>query len=130
MNISLSTFAPDNLVSRDGFFVVCSKYSKCPDQTKHNFYTMIAAFSAEPDAQDSVMNSQDTDRLRILIEFWDLAEVRHESSLCVFLGDIISFHIAEFGVGVVRVDEGECEALPQSVRFSSVLCVSSEQCAV
>ena len=29
---------------------------------------MLAIFSAEPDAQDSVMNSQDTDRVIILTE--------------------------------------------------------------
>ena len=58
--------------------------SKCPDKSKHNLYTMLAVFSAEPDAQNSVMNSQDTDRLLILTEFRHVAEVRHESSLCVF----------------------------------------------
>ena len=58
--------------------------SKCPDKCKYNFYTMLAVFNAEPDAQDSVMNSQDTDRLLMLAEFRHVAEVRHESSLCVF----------------------------------------------
>ena len=52
--------------------------SKCPDKSKLNFYTMLAVFSAEPDTQDSVMNSQDTDRLLILTEFRHVAEVRHE----------------------------------------------------
>ena len=37
--------------------------SKCPDQCKHSFYTMLAVFSAEPEVEDSVVNSQDTDRL-------------------------------------------------------------------
>ena len=52
--------------------------SKCPGKSKHNLYTMLAVFSAERDAQDSVMNSQDTDRLLILTEFRYVAEVRHE----------------------------------------------------
>ena len=45
---------------------------------------MIAVFSAEPDAQDSVMNSQDTDRLIILNEQRHVVDVRREISLCVF----------------------------------------------
>ena len=53
-------------------------------KSTHNFYTMLAVFSAEPDAQDSVMNSQDTNRVLILTECWHVAEVRHESSLCIF----------------------------------------------
>ena len=56
---------------------------------------MLAVFSAEPGAQDSVMNSQDTDRLIILTECRHVTEVRHESSLCVFYGDVIGFHAAE-----------------------------------
>ena len=58
--------------------------SKCPDKSKHDFYTMLAVFSAEPGAQDSVMNSQDTDRILTLTEFRHVAEVIHESSLCAF----------------------------------------------
>ena len=57
--ISLPPWEPDNLVSRDGFV---AGRSKCPDQSRHNFYIMLVVFSAEPDAQDSVINSQDTDR--------------------------------------------------------------------
>ena len=58
--ITLSPWEPESLVSRDGFVAECSK---CPDQSKHNLHTMLVVFSAEPDAQDSAMNSQDTDRL-------------------------------------------------------------------
>ena len=79
--ISLSPWEPENLVLRDG---LVAERSKCPDKTKYNFYTMLAVFSAEPDAQDSVMNSQDTHRLLILTAFRHVAEVRHKSSLCVF----------------------------------------------
>ena len=95
---------------------------------------MLAVLSVEPDAQDSVLKSQDTDRLWILTEYQHAAEVRHESSLCVVLGDVNSFHVAEFGVGATRVDKGECETLPQYLRFTSVPCVrqslNSARCSI
>ena len=77
----LPPWEPENLVLRNRFV---AERSKCPDKSKHNLYTMLAVFSAEPDAQYNEMNSQDTDRLRILTEFQHVTEVRHESSLCVF----------------------------------------------
>ena len=40
---------------------------------------MLAVFSAEPDAQESVVNSEETDRLSILTELLGVADVRHEN---------------------------------------------------
>ena len=81
--ISLSPWEPDNLVSRNGFVAERSKY------------TMLAVLSAESDAQDSVMNSQDTDRLIILTEQRHVADVRREISPCFSSGNVVGFHAAE-----------------------------------
>ena len=69
MIISLSPWEPENLASRDGFV---AERSKCPDKRKYNFYTMLVVFSAGPDAQDSVMNSQDTVHIHEVIGTWPL----------------------------------------------------------
>ena len=81
------------------------------------FYTIVAVFSAEPDAQDRMVNSQDTNRLRILTGFRKVTEVRHQSSFRVFWGDFLCFYVSQVGGGVIRVREGKREALPQPVLF-------------